>query len=206
MRTPIQNYVRAGYPGIYLVSSEEQRVESELKAVAATLKYRLYAWSATEGLVCTADGSITPANDPMEAITAITDLPENSIILLRDLHLFLADANPVLIRAIKDALVVGKTKGRVLIVLGCRQVLPPELEREFVVLDFSLPDRDQLGVVLDAISVSAKLRKPAGADRDQILDAATGLTSTEAENAYALAVIECKRVDATVVRGRKPLR
>jgi len=139
----------------------------------------------------------------MDAIVAITELPENSIILLRDLHLFLADANPVLIRAIKDSLVVGKTKGRVLIVLGCRQVLPPELEREFVVLDFSLPDRDQLGVVLDAISVSAKLKRPSGADRDQVLDAATGLTSTEAETAYALAVIETKRVDATIVAREK---
>jgi len=203
MRTPIQNYIRAGYPGIYLVSSEEQRVEAELKAVAATLKYRLYAWSATEGLVCTADGNIQPANDPMDAITAIAELPENSIVLLRDLHLFLADANPVLIRAIKDSLVVGKTKGRCLIVLGCRQVLPPELEREFVVLDFSLPDKTQLGVVLDAISVSAKLKKPTGQDRDQVLDAATGMTSTEAENAYALAVIECKKVDPAVVAREK---
>ena len=203
MRTQIQNYIRAGYPGIYLVSNEEQRVEAELKAVAAGLKYRLYAWSATEGLVDTADGNIRQANDPMEAITAVTELPENSIVLLRDLHLFLQDANPVLIRALKDELARSKTKGKCLIVLGCRQVLPPELEREFVVLSFSLPDKQQLGVVLDAIASSAKLKKPAGAERDQVLDAATGMTSTEAENAYALAVIETKRVDAGIVAREK---
>ena len=203
MRTQIQNYIRAGYPGIYLVSHEEQRVEAELKAVAAALKYKLYAWSATEGLVDTADGNIRQANDPMEAIVAVADLPESSIVLLRDLHLFLQDANPVLIRALKDELVRCKTKGKCLIVLGCRQVLPPELEREFVVLDFSLPGKDQLGVVLDGICGSAKLKKLAGPERDQVLDAATGMTSTEAENAYALAVIETKKVDATVVAREK---
>ena len=43
MRIQISNYVRTGYPGIYLVSHEEARVESELLAVAKALKYRLYA-------------------------------------------------------------------------------------------------------------------------------------------------------------------
>ena len=41
MRTQITNYIRAGYPGIYLVSHEEQRVEGELKAVATSLKHKL---------------------------------------------------------------------------------------------------------------------------------------------------------------------
>jgi ATP-dependent 26S proteasome regulatory subunit len=203
MRTQITNYVRAGYAGIYLVSHEEARVEGELKAVAQTLKYHLHAWSATQGLVDTESGSVKPANDPLEAITAIGELPENSIVLLRDFHMFLQDGNPVLIRAVKDELLASKAKGRCLVVLGCRQVLPPELEREMVVLDYQLPDKDQLGVVLDAICESAKLKPVKGDDRDLVLDAATGLTSTEAENAYALAVIESKKVDPGIVAREK---
>jgi ATP-dependent 26S proteasome regulatory subunit len=197
------NYIRAGYPGIYIVSHEEQRVEAELKAVAERLKYKLFAWSATEGLVDTADGSVRQANDPLEAVTASGELPENSVVLLRDFHMFLADANPVLIRALKDELARAKTKGKCLIVLGCRQVLPPELEREFVVLDFSLPNKDQLGLVLDATCASAKLKKPESDQRDMILDAATGMTCTEAENAYALAIIESKKVESGIVAREK---
>jgi SpoVK/Ycf46/Vps4 family AAA+-type ATPase len=203
MRTQITNYIRAGYPGIYLVSHEEPRVEGELKAIAEWLQYKLFAWSATEGLVDTTDGNIKQANDPMEAVSAVGELPENSIVLLRDFHLFLQDGNPVLIRALKDELTRAKTKGKVLVILGCRQVLPPELEREFVVLDFSLPDKAALGTVLDGICESARLRKIDGDERDQILDAATGMTCTEAENAYALAVIESKKVDAAVVAREK---
>ena len=203
MRTRLTNYIRAGYPGIYLVSNEESRVEAELKAVAKALKYSLYAWSATEGLTDTGDGSSRAAQDPLEAIQAIGELPDNTLVLLRDLHMFLQDNNPVLVRALKDALTVGKTKGKVLIVLGCRQVLPPELEREFVLMDFSLPDRDTLGTVLDQICQSAKLKPPKDDPREQILDAASGLTCAEAENAFALSVVENKAVTAVNVAQEK---
>lgn len=203
MRSRIQNYVRSGHAGLYLVSAEESRVEAELKAIAGDLEYKLYAWSATEGLVDTANGSVRQANDPMEAITAVSELPENTLVLLRDFHLFLEDRNPVLIRAVRDELARSKTKGRTLVVLGCRQVLPPELEREFVVLDFALPDKQQLGVVLDGICASAKLKALKGEAREQVLDAATGMTSGEAENAYALAVIESRAVDSRIVMREK---
>jgi SpoVK/Ycf46/Vps4 family AAA+-type ATPase len=139
----------------------------------------------------------------MEAVLAVGELPDQSLVLLRDLHLFLVDNNPMLIRAIKDELVRCKAKGKVLVLLACRQVLPPELEREIVVLQYNLPDKEQLGVVLDGICESAKLKKLKDDDRDLVLDAATGLTSTEAENAYALAVIESKKVDPRIVAREK---
>jgi SpoVK/Ycf46/Vps4 family AAA+-type ATPase len=203
MRQQIQNYVRAGYPGIYLVSHEEQRVEAELKAVADALKYGLFAWSATSGLVDTRDGGVRPAQEPLDAVTAVGELPDNSMVLLRDFHLFLQDGNPVLIRALKDELASAKTKGKCMVVLGCRQVLPPELERELVVMHFNLPDKQQLGVVLDAVAKSAKLKPVEAEERDRILDAATGMTCAEAENACALAVIECRKVDSRVVAREK---
>jgi hypothetical protein len=203
MRTKLTNYIKSGHPGIYVVSCEEARVEAELKAVAEKLKRPLYAWSATRGLVNTADGAGGGTNDPLEAVEALAGLPDDALVLLSDFHAFLQDPNPVLVRALKDALVAGKAKGRVLVILGCRQVLPPELEREFVLLDFGLPGKEQLGVVLDAICGSAKLKKPEGDERDQVLDAATGLTCGEAENAYALAVVESKKVDPGVVAREK---
>ena len=115
MRAQITNYIRAGYPGLYLLSHEEQRVEAEIKAVAESLDYRLYAWSATTGLLDTATGRAIDAQDPMECITALAGLPPNTLILLRDFHAFLEDGNPMLVRALKDALLAAKAEGRVLI-------------------------------------------------------------------------------------------
>src|SRR6266478_9855848 len=68
MKTKIINYIRAGYPGLYLVSPEEQRVELELKSVAAEMKFNLFVWSVTAGMLDTAKGSVRECNDPLEAL------------------------------------------------------------------------------------------------------------------------------------------
>src|ERR1051326_938102 len=138
MKSKIINYIRAGYPGLYLVSPEEQRVESELKAIAREVGFSLYAWSTTTGLIDTDKGSGRQVNDPMEALLAIMELPEKTITILRDFHLFLnGDPNPLLLRQLKDALQHAKTRNTPLILLGCRLCLPPELEREITV-EFAL--------------------------------------------------------------------
>ena len=197
------NYVKAGYPGIYIVSSEESRVEGELKAVAETLKHKLYAWSVVDGIVDLTDGSAHNSQDPQEMLNAIADLPGNSVILLRDFHQFIENPNPLITRMLKDAMRVGKTKGRVIVIVACRLVLPPELERDFVVVEFSLPGKDELGVVLDNIAKSARKKKPDSEFRDRLLDAASGLTSMEAENAFALSVIEAGELSPAVVSREK---
>ena len=42
------NYIRAGYPGLYLVSHEEQRVALEMTRIATELKYNLVFWSVVD--------------------------------------------------------------------------------------------------------------------------------------------------------------
>ena len=158
MKNKIINYIRAGYAGLYLVSPEEQRVESELKAIAREVGFKLYAWSATSGLIDTDKGSARPVNDPMEALLAIMELPEKTIIILRDFHLFLnGDPNPLLLRQLKDTLQHAKTQNKPLIVLGCRLCLPPELEREITVVDFALPGKEEMARVLEGVMESASL-------------------------------------------------
>jgi len=203
MRKQIMNYIRAGYPGIYIVSSEETRVESEIKAVAKELNHGLYAWSITEGLVDTADGGSHEGQDPQEMLLHVAELPENTMVLLRDFHQFLENGNPVLIRTLKDVMRAAKTKGKVLIALACRLVLPPEIERDFMVLEFALPDKDALGMVLDNIAESGAKAKPKGEKRDLLLDSASGLTTIEAENAFALSLVESGELTPSVVAREK---
>jgi len=103
MRDRIIQYVKAGFPGLYVQSSEEQRVEAEFKSIAESLKFGLHLWSATIGLMDVQKQSVRPVNDPLEALLTIAELPEESIVLLRDFHLFLTgDPNPVLVDQLKD--------------------------------------------------------------------------------------------------------
>jgi AAA+ superfamily predicted ATPase len=205
MKTKILNYIRAAYPCLYLVSAEEQRVEAELKSVAEELQYQLHYWTPVSGVVNVTTDSTTNAADPLEALDAITDAPEKSIFILKDFHLYLdaSNPNPVLVRKMKDVLVTAKATNKTIILLGCRIVLPPELEREITVLDFSLPGKEQLGVVLNGILQSAGLPALEPDQRVKVLESAKGLTTIEAENAMALSVIEAKTIDPTIIAREK---
>jgi SpoVK/Ycf46/Vps4 family AAA+-type ATPase len=71
------------------------------------------------------------------------------------------------------------------------------------VVEFALPGKEQLGVVLDNIASSAKLQKPEGEGRESLLDAACGLTSMEAENAFALSVVQSGSLNPVIVAAEK---
>jgi SpoVK/Ycf46/Vps4 family AAA+-type ATPase len=88
-------------------------------------------------------------------------------------------------------------------ILGCQSCLPPELEREFTVIDFSLPGKEELGHVLDGIITSANLGSLNDSQRERVIAAASGLTTIEAENAFALSVVEKGVMDAKVVAREK---
>jgi len=203
----LSTYLRAGYPGLAVISSEEARAEAEIASACTSLKRRLHAWSSTEGLVDVKEGRVTPCPDPLEALQLLdgmfaTDNPRH-VVLLRDLQLHLDQSDPMLVRRIRDTLRVAKSNGHTLILLGCRLKLPAELEHEITHVDFSLPDPGQLGTVLDGITKSAKIRNLHEVAREAALQSALGLTTTEAENAFALSVVETKGIDHKVIAREK---
>lgn len=205
------HYVQAGYPGLYLVSPEEQRVEAELKSVTehlnrdhkASEQYQLCYWSVVDGLVNTETKQVHSTNDPLEVLQAMGEQPERTIILLKDYHLFLQDPNPILVRKLKDVLLEAKTKQKTLIIVGCRLVLPPELEREITVVEFALPGKEALRHVLDGILESAKITDLAVEQQEKAVEAASGLTTIEAENAFALSYVQTRTIEASVVAREK---
>lgn len=223
-RQKIGNYCRAGYAGLYITSYEEKRVEAELAAVAKDIGFSLYTYTITDSLVgpigaVDEDGhpiKPTTFNDsdgqPLSPIGVLdmmipkdnkTCVPEKSIILAKDYHLFIGEPNPVLIRKMKDALESGRFTSRRFVILGCAMKITPELEKEFTPVDFALPDREQLGVILKEIADSAGILL--NGNTDQVKDAACGMTTTEAADAFALAVIESGKMDipASIVSREK---
>lgn len=203
MRNTIINYIRAGYSGIFLVSAEEQRVCAELKSIADYLSYHLLFWSVVDGAVDAATAKVTSAMDPLDALALIEDAPPKTIFLLRDFHVFLDDPNPIVVRKMKDLLLQSKTLQKHIIILGCRYVLPPELEREMTVLHAVLPGFDDLSLVLKSIVSSAELPPISPDLHDAAVSAAAGLTTIEAENAFALSIVETKTINPEVIAREK---
>jgi ATP-dependent 26S proteasome regulatory subunit len=210
MKDKIANYLKAGYSGLYLISYEEARVQSELLAAITSInqpKYQLHVWTVTKGIASLEDNKWSfndGTEDPFSALDCFDKLDgegRGHVLLMQDFHLFVADSNPNLIRRIKESLFDGKRHSRCLIVLGCQFKLAPELEKEFTVVEFKLPDKEQLGVVLGNIARSASIK--VGEHADRIVDAACGLTTIEAENAFSLSIVERKGVVPEVVYREK---
>ena len=98
---------------------------------------------------------------------------------------------------------MAKTKSKTLIILGCKIVLPPELERELTVIEFALPGKQELGAGLAGIIESANIKNLDTEIQEKVIDAASGLTTIEAENAFALSVVESKAIDPVIVAKEK---
>ena len=209
MRKNLLNYVKAGYSALYVVTHEEVRAQAEFRAVAKEADYRLFAWSVTSGLTDTDSTQALDCNDPVSLFAAVMDdaqVPQRSIVLLRDFHMFL-DTQPeqlsLLVRLIKDAVAHARDNMKRIVIIACRKVLPPELEKEFVLLDFSLPGKDELEHVLDDLCKANEVTKPKGKALVALLDAASGMTTAESENAFSLSLVKEKKFDPELVGKEK---
>lgn len=211
MNNQLRNYFRAGYAGIFLTTYEESRVEAELKAIADSIEFGLFVWDIKRGLA----GPI-PNNrsedvpvfgdetaDPLNMLERITKLPERVVVVAKDFHLFVAESNPMMIRALKNTLDIFRLSNRRFVIMGCRFQLCPELEKEFTPVEFSLPTREELKGIIGNIAQSAGITL--NGNSDDILDAASGLTTLEAADAAALAVIETDKqsLPASIVAREK---
>ena len=206
----LTTYLLAGYPGLAVLSSEEARAESEIATVCSNLGRQLHAWSSSEGLVDLAQGRISQCPDPLDAFQLIDGIfasPEpRTVVLLRDLQLHMEHGDPMLTRRIKDTLRIAKANGHTIILLGCHLKLPHELDHEITRIDFGLPDASALSSVLESIISSASLPELDPSIRECALANALGLTTTEAENVFALSVVEAKAIDPKMSPVRRHLR
>jgi AAA+ superfamily predicted ATPase len=206
MKTRIINYLRAGYPALYLVSHEEQRIERLLAEVAKETPRSLYAWSISTGRQNVTDGSVESLHDPVEVLDGILSMPDDSLLLLRDFHFFMTPDYPmhaVLIRKFKESLYNAKARGITLLVLSSTLKIPAELEKLITPIEFSLPDHEALHAVLTSICTTNGVEIGDENTLSAILDAASGLTTGEAEDAFALSIVESGSVDPKIIAREK---
>lgn len=198
----LQDRIKAGYAGIVLVTHEEPRVTDLLLQTAQTLERPLYVWNCVRGRVAMNDLALQKSNsdstllEPVDMIERMAGMNQSCIVLMQDLHLWLQDSNPMIFRQLKLTLTTFKLVGATLVFTMPSLRLPPELEKCFSVIDFELPDADTLCGVLDMLchepqadGTLARTRElPTGDALDTLLDAAAGLTTAEAEDAFALSL------------------
>jgi SpoVK/Ycf46/Vps4 family AAA+-type ATPase len=206
--TELDTLIRARNPLLWLVSSEEQRVDGLLEGLAEAHGKVLLGWSITKGLHRLGGARAQPppgegTEDPIAALQAIGAYGDPSLVVLKDFHPYLAE--PRVVRALRELGHALKSTYSTAIVLAPVLQLPVELEKEMSVLDVPLPTfrelaellRDIIGVVRKNGRASVELTRTEG---EQLVKAALGLTLNEAENAFAKAIAEDQRLDATDIQ------
>ncbi|MCL1864451.1 MAG: AAA family ATPase [Spirochaetes bacterium] len=204
----IEFLIRARYSLIYIVSSEETRVETVLKQIALNRSKKVFFWSITQGLQGDDNFSKDDLREPLKTLDFIDESDSNGFFVLRDFHPFLQDA--VVIRRLRDLNKSLKTQAnnKNIIILSPMLKIPQELEKEMSIIQFDLPRRDELNKIIgqvirlvdnpETIEVYNDIHK-----REKVLEAALGLTSEEAENVFARSIVQTGQFDINIILSEK---
>jgi hypothetical protein len=203
-QTELETLIRARYPILYIVSSEELRVQSVIVEVAKKRQKKVFEWSYSTGIV-PAGTSIqsqknrsTATKEPLAALDQVIEQVEPALFIFKDLHPFLTKNNYAIVRKLKEIALHLKNSYKTILLVSPILEIPIELEKEITVLNHPLPTREDLNALLDKIAADVThLKVKVELDeegRERLLQAALGLTLSEAENVFAKIIVKSGRL------------
>lgn len=207
----LKTYIKASYACIQIVTAEEDRAivainktRSELHNRTRNTGYEIWNWTVTSGLRNEYGKLVTGdreekilTKEPITMLQNLSAVPERSLVILKDFHMYLKVPNPMLIRLLKEAIALGRKTNRHLIIIGCQVNMQPELEKEIQVLELPMPTRDDLKEVVQSIAKSAKIEM--NGETEAVLSSLVGLTTTEASDAISYSIIKSKKMDPAII-------
>ncbi len=192
----LKTLVLSFHPVVAVETSEEERVEQVVEAVARDLGLPVYEWTLTRGLVqmpvAELESHRTTA-DPKALLAHLVGLKLDALFLLKDLTRHLED--PEAARLFRDVARSYSHRSATLILAGSNQQFPPEIDPQVVHVQLPLPGAKELAEVVSAVLQSLQGRVPVRLDltpteRRELLIALQGLTLNQARQAVARAVLE----------------
>src|SRR2546426_2581483 len=107
-QTELETLIRARYPILYIISSEEMRVQNMVMEIARKRQKKAFEWSYSTGIV-PAGTSIqsqkhrnAATRDPLSALDQVIEQVEPALFIFKDFHPFLAKSNFAIIRKLKE--------------------------------------------------------------------------------------------------------
>ena len=212
----IKSLIRARFPIIWIRSVEEARVQQFFQDMApefAASRKTLWCWTFTQGAQNLTDpkeranGELT---DPGEIVPHICTQAQESdrrghIWLLKDFHDFLD--SPLVRRQLRDAYQLVQETFSTIILLSPLVNIPTELEGEVAVVDFDLPNLQEIeeiskarildvkGILEEPVPDAARLRK--------IAEACLGMTAAQVVGVLSRSIVDHKRIDLAFILREK---
>ncbi len=195
----IRRALLGSYPLIYVQSWEESRVERALAVLAQKYYERpvpFAVWTCVDGWPGLGDAP-ADTRGPLRALDVMLQAPGPGFFLMKDLPALLAD-RPDVVRKLRDAYRLMKGKGKFLVMVSPRLLLPEDMKKEVFLVDYDLPDEAE---VRNAISILGKRYLGEGglssADADRIVTALRGQTLDELEHVFSKVFARTPRFDET---------
>ncbi len=187
--------IRARYPLIYLLTSEETRADEALEEVGRATGKEVISWTCSKGFH-PPQGDAKKSTQPDEALKYIEGSDKKAVFALKDFHPYLEDEK--ILRRLRDLVKNLKRSYKTVILVSPVLKIPPELEKDITVFDLPLPNADELAEVLNNLLEpyrnSQKVKVELTKDLlEKVIQATLGLTRNEAENVYAKALITDRR-------------
>lgn len=197
----LNEHLRAGYQCLFVPTSEEARLESEVTRVAKQLNMGTITWGCDEGF--SAPDSLRGQKkyrSPHEALASIagegSPFQGNCVLVFRDLDDFQND--PTVRRILRSLCegnkLVNKRYKRPIIIASPQRQIHQKIKSCCTVVEFDLPGEEKLRSTLEFVRASIESNDPAKAQvsdelADSIVQCLRGLTSNEAENALARCLV-----------------
>ncbi len=204
VREELRELISAGYPFIYIVSWEENRVEEVLEEFSSSaLGTSPFVWTNTGGFK--RDGN--PEEETRSLIQALDFIvqQEKGFFILKDVHhLF---QNPEVIRKFRDTYFSIRGKPKRVFLLSPIFKLPEELKRHVAVVDYPLPEfQEMLSLVVSFLKERGEKGTKINLSREdvnQMAVALQGFTVDEATFALRRVTHQRKSLDAGIIEALK---
>ena len=188
----LSNYLKAGYPGLYIETHEPLRAIATIR----TEGWRAHSWDCQRGIIERETGkTVEDLTDPLGAVKWLGGR-NDTVLFVQNFHHFLSAVE--VIQEIQNSIPVWKGSGCCLVMVGPRVQLPVEIDSFMTILDFRLPSLDELR------RIQKELGESVGVDVvEEAVEAALGLMEFESETAFALSLVLKKRFCPQVITEQK---
>ena len=182
--------IRAKAALILIRTPEEARVQGEILSFAANTGRELISWDICAGFT-PLRGKNAPdgGRDPLAALEAIDKAAPDraALFLLKDFNAFWD--NPTVRRRLRTLSQTLRQSRKTILITTVEDELPIELRNEAVEISFELPDAFEINAEIDRLRLQpGTTLRLSETGRERLVRAALGLTSAQAQRAFAKAI------------------
>jgi len=208
----LANLMKARFPYIYVITYEEDRITDLIKIIVKDpilikIPREIYIWTQTKGFIAEdSEQAVAGTVCPMKALEFVQKFDKDAVFLFYDFHVNFGAKNRTpnydVIRTLRDlnsALKTSLTRKNV-IFIAPELVIPDTLQKEISIYDFPLPSMEEIKNKLNGMieqNKNVSFDKLSEEDKNKLCKGALGLTLQEAENAFALSMVNNGSLDIT---------